>query len=542
MPADHQREHEAKFEVSPSHLTSLLSQEIPLEGYTSQATGIHTHLDTYMDTPAYDLLRHGVALRVRRNGEVYETGIKSIEAKRKGAIQDRMDVTIPLPENVKPFDATTWPNAVEEHLQDFAVKLDEIRPILVVRQQRHKAHLSTRNTNKELAEWSLDEVWISLKDEEGSQPTHFHELEIELLAPEESESATREDESAFSMLVSQIQERYDLTPTYTSKLVRGLESAVAQAHDNHFAISAEMMLEAAGRLVLHQQLIQICLNEHGVRYSKSAKYVHDMRIAVRRALAALHLCQLVISRKTLAPHRKGLRRLGRVLGAVRDLDVAFANLRTFGRSLPEGQRRALKKVRKALRSRRRLALAELVELLDSKKHRRFIVELSDFCTTLALHQSDSASHKVLPSQVRHTIPSIIQHAFESVRCYEDAFSGGDLPALETFHALRIQTKKLRYLLEFTEHLLGRDGGALVAQLQGLQEHLGELNDARVEQERFHEWAKKAKKDEALGEAIAARLAQSTARIEELKAATPMRLHAFISPSARRKFATALAAI
>jgi CHAD domain-containing protein len=369
-------------------------------------------------------------------------------------------------------------------------------------------------------------------------------LEIEWLAPSGDTGLSEEDESAFGLLVDQVQKQFELTPVYKSKFVRGLESVLAQAHDNHFDISPEMTLEAAGRLLLHQQLFQINLNEHGVRYSKKIDYVHDMRVAIRRALAAMKLCQHAIPAKTLAPHIKGLRRVGRALGAVRDLDVAMSNLRDFGRGLPEGQRQALKRVRATLSSRRANAHADLIALLDSKKHRKFVVEFSAFCATpSSVHvRRGEASYEFVPSEVRHCVASIILRAFEAVRCYEVAFRGDQLPVLDSYHALRIQTKYLRYLLEFTQHLLGRDGETLITQLQGLQELLGELNDAHVEQERFHEWADKVKKDDALREAIAARLSQSGARIEELRVGTPARLNDFVKATTRRKLATALASI
>jgi len=583
MPADHPREREAKFEVSTTQLTALLAAANDLDGYTTQTIGLLSQTDTYMDTPAFELLRHGLALRVRHNGSAYETGIKSIQSTRKGAIQERMDVTIALPADAKPFDATTWPDAVEEQLNGYSIKIEEIRPIVVIRQERRKAHLSLPDRHRHLAEWSMDEVWVSAptggeisadtddrrglagdtnqggaaEDDAdaaiGTSPTakddsspasHFYELEIEWLPPSGDTVLIQEDESAFSALVDQVQKKFELTPIHKSKFVRGLEAALAQSHDNRFAISAEMKLEAAGRLLLHQQLIQMNLNEHSVRYSKNVKYVHDMRVAIRRALAAMKLLQHAISPKRLAPYTKGLRRLGRALGAVRDLDVAIENLRIFGRSLPEGQRQALKRVRSSLSSRRSHAHDDLVALLDSKKHRKFVIEFSAFCVTPSPDraQSDESPYEFFPTEVHHCVPSIILRAFEAVRCYEVAFRGEELPELDTYHALRIQTKYLRYLLEFTQHLLGCDGDTLVGQLQGLQEHLGELNDARVEQERFHDWADKVKKDDELREAIATRLSQSSARIDQLRIGAPARLNDFVKASTRRKLATALASI
>ncbi len=126
-----------------------------------------------------------------------------------------------------------------------------------------------------------------------------------------------------------------------------------------------------------------------------------------------------------------------------------------------------------------------------------------------------------------------------MRAYETSFSDDLLPALEVFHALRIQTKYLRYLLEFAQPLLGNAGEQLEVQLRELQEHLGKLNDAHVEQERLLLWAEKAHEDIALSKAIAERLTQVATTLNELATTVPARFGDFISHLNRQKLASAL---
>lgn len=544
MPAAHHREREAKFRVAPDQNPALFSQPVVIDGYSFQSPSTQLQDDTYLDTPAYDLLRRGLALRLRRNGSASEVGIKSIKAARKGAIQDRLDIAFTLPARAKPLDAATWPATIEEELDPYSVKLNDLRPLLVVRQQRRKAHLHPNGSTTPLAEWSLDEVWID-SIESGQQElalAHFHELEIELLAPEGGIAAVQNASDAFTTLVEQVRDNFKLSPTYTSKLMRGLAETLAQSHDNADTLTPTMALEAAGRLLLHQQLLQILLNEHGVRAGKRARYVHDMRVAIRRALAAMQLSQNAYAEETLVLYEKGLKRLGRRLGTVRDLDVALENLRAFRRRQPEELHKGFKLLRAELRSRRADAHAELLALLDSKKHCKFIAKFAHFCATPSQAKVENSPFEVSPSQVRHTVPSLIQGAFEAVRAYETVFDGGDRPPLETFHALRIQSKYLRYLLEFTQHLLGDGGESLMEQVRDLQEHLGELNDNYVEQARLHQWAEAAQEDSTLGEAIDARLSQISAHINELATDAPSHLATFIAHPTRAKLATALANI
>ena len=54
---------------------------------------------------------------------------------------------------------------------------------------------------------------------------------------------------------------------------------------------------------------------------------------------------------------------------------------------------------------------------------------------------------------------------------------------EMLHALRIECKKLRYLMEFFANLFPRKKiNALIAQLKNLQDNLGDFNDLCVQQE------------------------------------------------------------
>lgn len=556
-------EHEAKFSVAPESHPMLFSGEaVSFDGYTSRQIGAVSHIDTYFDTPSYDLLRHGFALRVRRKGADIEIGIKGIQATRKGAIQSRAEFTIALPPDADPWDATTWPDALLEQIQQSGGKARNLHPIVEIHQQRQKIHLHPLASENALAEWSLDEVWVApihkdTTDHASTAPdqeqmlapsnlarSYFHELEIEQLGLNGADTSTAE--SDFVRLVTQAQSLFALQPVYTSKLIRGLEIAVTQAHGNASKLTPTMELADGVRLLLHQQLLQIILNEHGVRYSKKARYVHDMRVAIRRARTVIAMSEKVLPQEMLAPIDKSLRRLGRYLGALRDLDVALSNLRAFRQQQHETHHKAIKSLRREIKRQRAATHADLVDYLDSKRHRKFIAEFAAFCATpLAEKQQTGKTGKVLPCQVRHTIPSLILTVFESVRAYETVFEDGALPSLETFHELRIRAKNLRYVLEFTEHLLGKDIGPILTLLRDLQDHLGQLNDAYVEQQRLQQWAARTRDtkiqgSDSLSAAIETRLALLAPHIDELAAATPERLTNFVRSANRLRLARAIA--
>jgi CHAD domain-containing protein len=548
--ADH-REQEAKFQVNPPLLSALLDQPNLPQGYTSQLLGTFIHTDSYLDTEAYNLLRNGLALRVRQNGAAYEVGVKSLQASRRGAVQERLDVAFPLFNSRQPFDVESWPTAVQDQLDDYSIDLDELEelgPLIVVRQERQKSHIfsASDTTQKPLAEWSVDKVWISSRPTKDATREHingnhtnedapaadFYELEIELLNPEETD--------AFSALVEQVQEQFGLIPTYKSKLVRGLALHIAQLHKSTNTLTPEMELAEGCRLLLHQQLVNILLNEHDVRMGEDPKSVRNMRVATRRARAALRLFGDSFYPGVLKPYQKGIKKLGRALGVVRDIDVSLANLRHFRRTQAKEQQKQLKSLRSNLEDQRVQAHAHLLTLLDSKQYATFIADFDAFCTkpTSDDVRVSKKDEERLPTQVRHTLPSIILRSFEAVRAYEVALTQDPLPPIETFHALRIQGKYLRYGLEFTQHLLGEQGTTLITQLKQIQDHLGELNDADVEQELLRHWIDQVDERDPFDE----RLAEIAKLIDELTATFPPRFADFISPENRQLLTSALACI
>ena len=195
-------------------------------------------------------------------------------------------------------------------------------------------------------------------------------------------------------------------------------------------------------------------------------------------------------------------------------------------------------MRRQTKSVRAEARTALLNLLDSAEHRAWLIDFARFCLTpgRGVRKIDVHDPAVLPRQVRHTFPSIILSRFEAVRAYEVAFSRDELPALETFHSLRIACKNLRYSLEFVSHLLGEQGEQLIEQLRLLQNQLGDINDAHVEQNRLATWAAELPATAALD----ARQAALAARIDTLTADFPARYARFIDSDTRAALGAALA--
>jgi CHAD domain-containing protein len=178
--------------------------------------------------------------------------------------------------------------------------------------------------------------------------------------------------------------------------------------------------------------------------------------------------------------------------------------------------------------------------LNSKRYARFLAEFHRFCKTPGAGVKQAALDAgALPSlsQARHVLPSRILDRFEAVRRYEILFESDEPIPIDTLHALRIDCKYLRYILEFSLDLIGDDGQQLIQQIKQLQDQLGDLNDAAVAQEMLQ-----ALPSELQDATVAAYIATQETTIAELRQTIPAAFCSFIAAENRHLLAAAIARI
>ena len=81
-------------------------------------------------------------------------------------------------------------------------------------------------------------------------------------------------------------------------------------------------------------------------------------------------------------------------------------------------------------------------------------------------------------RIRHVVPAVVYERVAAVRAYDEWVTGDHVP-LERLHQLRITAKAMRYTLEFFQEVLGSQAKPLIEEVKGLQDHLGDMQDAVV---------------------------------------------------------------
>ncbi len=477
---------EAKFTlVDAGLLRKLAKKEATIPGYRFQKAFATEQRDIYLDTPAYRLLRYGYQLRARvRDGQWLAT-LKSRTMGSEVGIYQRLEIEEPLAAANCPCSIDDLPEPIVDALAGIVDESQALDVICVLDQTRWTREASPASSGRPraskaiLATLSLDESVIR-QSIAGGGLAHLYEIEIEL--------AKGVDIAELQVLAERFMSAYSLTPSGESKLARALgviSRHPSEAPENWQGLHPAMHMGEACRIIWREQLTKLLLYEAGVRYDQDVEYVHQARVAIRRARAAARIYQDYFNPKAVKGYLKHLRRTARLLGAVRDMDVAIARLEDYQHKTRKHSAGDLQVTLAEWRAKRAAAHHALVAWLDSTKYAKFVADFLHFCQTPGAGIVDMTAppgEDVTPFQVRHVTPAMLLANFARVRSYEMCFDQPEEAPVETLHRLRIACKYLRYNLEFVADLLGKESKDIVDLLRKLQDDLGDLNDAVVSKE------------------------------------------------------------
>ena len=242
-------------------------------------------------------------------------------------------------------------------------------------------------------------------------------------------------------------------------------------------LDPRMRADAALKLILRPLLGTMEANRPWIADHPDPEFLHDFRVAVRRARAALGQLKGLIPDGVRGRRRGEFAWLGAVTGEPRDLDVYLEEFPTLARLLPARERAALEPLREHLTRARADAYRELAAALGGSRYRRLVVGLEAFL------------EQPLPARPRspHALRPVREYAADRIwRAYRKLLRHGaritDQSPPEQLHELRKEAKKLRYLLEFFAGLFppGKVRRALKA-LKRLQDNLGAYQDVHVQQ-------------------------------------------------------------
>ena len=257
----------------------------------------------------------------------------------------------------------------------------------------------------------------------------------------------------------------------------------------------------AGARRIHLALLRVLeANEPGLRADLDTEFLHDFRVAVRRTRSVLGQVRYVFPAKAVEHFSTQFSWLGRLTGPPRDLDVLLLALR-HGDDVADMDREP---VIAALAEMRRQQHERLVQALDEHRYRTLLSEWRSFLGEPGLPGLDAVNADA------RLVDVVSQRAWRlSRRVARKAEAIGDDTPAEQIHAIRVDAKKLRYLIDLTPGFYdAADLTFVLKGLKALQRVLGDFNDADVQERRLLEYGS------AIGSGAPAHVLMTLGRLSE----------------------------
>jgi CHAD domain-containing protein len=231
----------------------------------------------------------------------------------------------------------------------------------------------------------------------------------------------------------------------------------------------------AGARQIHLALLEIMVaNEAGVRADLDTEFLHDYRVSLRRTRSLLAQIKDVFPPAAVTYFRTEFRWLAQSTGPKRDLDVLLLSLRGMSESVPADDLSALLD----FLSRKQLHEQRLLEqVLDSDRYQTLLAGWRDFL-------QDPPPEIPGPKNAARPLMEVASRRI--LRLYRRLVDQATALDAETppdaIHQVRIQGKKLRYMIDAMRSLRDRSElDRIISSLKKVQSVLGDFNDAQIQE-------------------------------------------------------------
>jgi adenylate cyclase len=422
----------------------------------------------YYDTPELALQRHGVALRVRRQGRLWLQTVKCAGISA-GGLSARPEWEIPYTGRFNFIGIDD--DEVRKWLRRPKI-VESLAPVFETRFSRITWRIETNDSAEGGSVLvTLDRGWIAA----SGRREEISEMEIELVAGHPG---------TLLALADTLAQRLPLVPAVRSKAERGYRlhagMPLAPIKAMTIDIDAAMPPVIAFRNIAHGCLEQLQLNYAGAVDSDDPEFIHQMRVACRRLRAALRLFAPVLPDAFDERWLPGLRAVMCRLGRLRDLDVLQAEILGPVQCALAAEPR-LMALAGRITEQRHEARRDVLETLHGADYRLLLLAMMG-----ALQQAPfgvTATGAVAGEKLGDESDPLTVARFATRRVHRlhakvialAKLAKRDDPA--SLHRLRIGIKRLRYGLEFFAPLMAaKPLRHSLRRLTDLQDRLGQLND------------------------------------------------------------------
>lgn len=218
-------------------------------------------------------------------------------------------------------------------------------------------------------------------------------------------------------------------------------------------------------------------NESGVIADIDTEFLHDYRVSLRRIRSVVSLFKGVFSERQTAEFKRVFSDLMAVTGRTRDLDVYLLEKDMYFSLIPPNLHAGVQAMFERFEEERAQELARLTRRLRSEAYKSTRTELADLFSDVNKLEPGPNANRAAYDYACALIWKRYQKVCKLARSISE-----ETPD-QMVHDLRIDCKKLRYLMEFFGPLFNAgDFKTIIKPLKKLQDNLGLFNDYSVQQE------------------------------------------------------------
>lgn len=238
----------------------------------------------------------------------------------------------------------------------------------------------------------------------------------------------------------------------------------------------EAPVKASGQSIITTFLHLARANEKGVVADYDTEFLHDYRVSLRKVRSVLSLFKGVYQKEETEVLKKNFAAIMQQTNALRDLDVYLLNKTYYFGLIPEGAHEGLALLFVYLFEQRKQEHARVSKMMCSKIYSQEINRLEDLFT-------NGSSLIAGPKGKEPSLEFACRLIFKRYgKVCKIARNIGAQTEDSVIHQLRINCKKLRYLMEFFSPLFPEENlKMLIKALKLLQDNLGRFNDYSVQQ-------------------------------------------------------------
>lgn len=447
---------ELKLRFPPARLREVLKSPLL---QAAQGSSTHKLAASYFDTPALELQRRSIALRVRREGRRWIQAVKSDGAAVSG-VHQRLEIESVLHDRHP--DMSVLPRHPVTKILRSRKVAESLVPVL--RTEITRTLRLIEPVPGVLIEVAIDRGFIR----SGRRRDRVCEIELEL---------KRGTVGALFELAQQLAQALPLAPEHRSKAERGYDlfrgAAAAPVKAAAVVLTREM---TAGRCFLEiaaVALAQVHGNERGVADSQDPEYLHQMRVGIRRLRSAFSLFRAVLG-DAAVPQAVALRAMAAALGPARDWDVFVTETLPLVRPALAAHVTA-ETFEAVCRKCRQSARTKAKKSIKTMDYNKSMIALGGWLASLGSDGNSAAWRQPARACAVQILTARHARVLKRGRRLERRTAA-------ELHRLRIAVKQLRYATEFFSSLFpGRGMAALRDRLAQLQDILGRINDAAAVQ-------------------------------------------------------------